>query len=255
MGLDVRQRCFGVLKLREDTRFIGLQRVAQPAERFTDAVGVFQHGQFFFDLRLFARPQIGGREFFGLEAEPFFVAAAFFGCFAQGGQAARKFRKLLVLGPILRQQFAVAGYGVERRDAEIFRRKDQIPVLRMDVDQACAQFAQGGQLYGYVVDERAAFARRGDYAREGGLRGVVEVVFFEESSSPRPSRSNVPSTTQLRDVSLMAETSLRAPSSSPSAPQKDRFSGSRLARNDVQMRVGLQRQRVDQCVVFNRETT
>ena len=255
MGLDVRQRCFGVLKLREDTRFIGLQRVAQPAERFTDAVGVFQHGQFFFDLRLFARPQIGGREFFGLEAEPFFVAAAFFGCFAQGGQAARKFRKLLVLGPILRQQFAVAGYGVERRDAEIFRRKDQIPVLRMDVDQACAQFAQRGQLYRYVVDERAAFARRGDYAREGGLRGVVEVVFFEEIFEPAPLKVERSFHHAVARRVLDGRNVAPCAQQQPERPQEDRFSGSRLARNDVQMRVGLQRQRVDQCVVFNRETT
>ena len=53
-------------------------------------------------------------------------------------------------------------------------------MLRVDVQQACAQFAQLRQLHGYVVDEGAALARRGDHARQGRFGGVVEVVLGEK---------------------------------------------------------------------------
>ena len=59
-------------------------------------------------------------------------------------------------------------------------------MLRMDVDQPRAQFAQLGQLHRDVVDKGPALARRGDDARQGGLLRVVEVILLEEGLQSAP---------------------------------------------------------------------
>lgn len=91
-------------------------------------------------------------------------------------------------------------------------------MLRVDVDQVGAEFAQLRQLHREVVDESAALAGRGYHARYGSLRRIVEVVPGEESLHVAPREVEGTSTTQLRAASFMAEPSFLAPSSRPRAP-------------------------------------
>ncbi len=203
---------------------------------------------------MFACAEVGGRQFFGLKAQPFFVAAPFFGGFAQGGELPFQLRHLRVFGAVLFEQSAVSGHGVEGRNPEILGRKNQILVLRMDVDEPCAQFAQLRQLHGQVVDERTAFARRGQYAREDGLRRVVEVVFLEKGFQPEPVEVESALHHAVARRILDGRKVAAGAQQQPQRTQQDGFSGARLARDDVQPGVGLQNERVDQRVVFDRET-
>ena len=89
--LNVCQGCFGGLEQRENARFVGVQRVAQPRESLADAVGILQYGQLLFELGLLACAELGGGEFLGLKAQPLLVAASLLGTFAQGCDLAAEF--------------------------------------------------------------------------------------------------------------------------------------------------------------------
>ncbi len=175
------------------------------------------------------------------------------GRFAQGGEPAPQLRDAGVLRAVGGERRAVAGDGVERRRAELFRRKDRGLVLRVDVDQPLAQLAQAGERYGYIVDEGAALARGGDDAREGGLRGVVEVVLGEEGfQTGRCEVENSFDGAVARRILRRGRIVLAAEQQAERT-QQDRLAGTRLARDDVQTGIEFHRQRVDQCVVFDRE--
>ena len=243
-----------VLELCQYPRFVGVKGIAQGGQHLADAVGIFEYGQLLLQLGLFARAQVGGRQLLGLEPEPLLVAAPFFGGFAQGGQPAPQFAHPGVLRRVLGQQFPVRGHGVERRGAELLRREDQVLVLGVNVDQACPQFAQLRQLHRDIVDESAAFARRGDDAREGRFGGVVEVVLVEERLHVAPRQVENPFDRAVARRVLHRRTVVLGPQQQSEGSEQDGFSGSRLTRDDVQVRVQLHFELVDKRVIFDRQT-
>jgi len=245
---------FRVFKLRQHSRFVGVESVAQRGQRLADAVGVFEHRQLLFQFGLFAGAQVGGRQLLGLEPEPLLVPAALLGGFAQGGQPAPQFGCPGVLRGVLGQQLPVRGHGVERRGAELLRREDQVLVLGMDVDQAAPQFAQLRQLHRHVVDESAALARRGDDARQGRFGSVVEVVFVEERLQVAPREVENPLDRAVARRVLHRRTVVLGPQQQPESSEQDGFSGARLTRDDVQTGVQLHFELVDKRVIFDRQT-
>ena len=242
------------LELCQHPGFVGVEGIAQRGQHLADTVGVFEHRQLLLQFRLLSGAQVRGREFFGLEAEPLFVAAAVGGRDAQGRETAAQFGQAGILRGVLHQQFPVRGHGVQRRGPELLRRKDQVLVLRVDVQQACAQFAQLRQLHGHVVDEGAALARRGDHARQGRFGGVVEVVFVEKTLQAAPREVEGPLHRAVARRVLHGRTVVLGPEQQAQSSEQDGFSGSGLTRDDVQVRVQLHFELVDERVVFDRQT-
>ncbi len=252
------QVVLGIFQEREHPGFVGIEGVAERSEHLADAVGVLQYGQFFLDGGLFPFAQVGSRELFALEAEPLLVAAAAGGGFAQGGEPAAQLRKPRILRGILCQQFPVRSHGVERRGAELLRREDQVLMLRVDVEQAGAQFAQLRQLHGEVVDEGAALAGRSYHARYG--------------SSPAHSRGRSSAKKRLhkrsppREVEgafdhavacgvLHGRAIVLGAQQQAEGTEQDGFAGSRFTRDDVQVGIQLHFELFDKHVILNRQTT
>ena len=254
MFADACQVVLGIFQEREHPGFVGIEGVAERSEHLADAVGVLQYGQFFLDGGLFPFAQVGSREFFALEAEPLLVAASVGGGFAQGGEPAPQFRKPRVLRGILCEQFPVPGHGVERRGAELFRGEDQVLMLRVDVDQAGAEFAQLGQLHREVVDEGAALAGRGYHARYGSLRRIVEVVPGEESLHVAPREVEGAFDHAVACGVLHGRAVVLGAQQQAEGTEQDGFPGSRFTRDDIQVGIQLHFELVDKHVVLNRQT-
>ena len=245
---------FGIFQLREDARLVGVEGVAQRGERLADAVGVFEDPQLLFQLRLLPLAEVGGRQFVGAVAEPLLVAAPPLGLLAQGVELPFELLHLGILRGILLQQGAVPRHGVERRGAELLRRKDQVLVLRVDVEQPRPEFAQLRQLHRHVVDECPALARGGDYARQGGLRGKVEVVLLEEVLQAAACEVEEPFDRAVVRGVLPGRSVVAGPEQQPQGAEQDRLPGARLSGDDIQPGVELHFELVDQHVVFNRQT-
>ena len=128
-------------------------------------------------------------------------------------------------------------------------------MLRMDVDQPFAQSAELLQLYGQVVDEGAALAGRGDDAREGRLGGVVEVVLLEEGLQREPREVERSLHAAVACGVFRGGAVVLGAEQQREGAEQDRLSGTRFARDDVQLRIELQAQAVDERIVFNRKTT
>ena len=150
----------GVLDLRQHPDFVPVEGVAHGRDRLADPIGIGQHGLFRFQFGDFARTQARSRQLLRLIAEPLFVAPGRVGLRTQAGAGALQLLQTLVFGAIRRPQFAVAGHGIERFGAELLRGEDQVLMLRMDVDEPAAEFAQLRELHRQVVDVGAALAGR-----------------------------------------------------------------------------------------------
>ena len=243
-----------ILELRQHPGLVGVEGVAQGGQRLADAVGVFEHRQLLLQLCLLAGAQVGRGEFLGLEPEPLFVAAAVGGLFAQGRETAAQLRKPGILRGVLRQQFPVRSHGVERRSPELLRREDQVLVLRVDVQQACAQFAQLRQLHGYVVDEGAALARRGDHARQGRFGGIVEVVLGEKRFQTASREVEGPLHRAVARCVLHRLPVVLGSEQQAQRAEQNGFSGPGLTRDDVQAGIEFDFERIDEDVVADRQT-
>jgi len=169
-------------------------------------------------------------------------------------ETAAQLRKPGILRGVLRQQFPVRSHGVERRSPELLRREDQVLVLRVDVQQACAQFAQLRQLHGYVVDEGAALARRGDHARQGRFGGVVEVVLGEKRFQAASREVEGPLHRAVARCVLHRLPVVLGSEQQAQRAEQNGFSGPGLTRDDVQVGVQLHFELVDERVVFDRQT-
>ena len=119
----------------------------------------------------------------------------------------------------------------------------------MDVDEPCAQFAQLRQLHGQVVDERTAFARRGQYAREDGLRRVVEVVFLEKGFQPEPVEVESALYHAVARRILDGRKVAAGAQQQSQRPQQDGFSGARFTSHDIKTGMKHNVYRVNQGVV------
>ena len=171
-----------------------------------------------------------------------------------GRETAAQLRKPGILRGVLRQQFPVRSHGVERRSPELLRREDQVLVLRVDVQQACAQFAQLRQLHGYVVDEGAALARRGDHARQGRFGGIVEVVLGEKRFQTASREVEGPLHRAVARCVLHRLPVVLGSEQQAQRAEQNGFSGPGLTRDDVQVGVQLHFELVDERVVFDRQT-
>ena len=254
VAADMVEFVLRILELRQHPGLVGVEGVAQGGQRLADAVGVFEHRQLLLQLCLLTGAQVGRGEFLGLEPEPLFVAAAVGGLFAQGREMAAQLRKPGILRGVLRQQFPVRSHGVERRGPELLRREDQVLVLRVDVQQACAQFAQLRQLHGYVVDEGAALARRGDHARQGRFGGIVEVVLGEKRFQAASREVEGPLHRAVARCVLHRLPVVLGSEQQAQRAEQNGFSGPGLTRDDVQVGVQLHFELVDERVVFDRQT-
>ena len=215
---------------------------------------MFEYRELRLELRLFAFPEVRGRQFIGLEAQPLLVAAPLLGFGAQGRGLAAQFRYPGVLCRIAGEQLAVAGHGVERRGAELLGGEDQVLVLRMDIHQAGAHLAELAERYGHVVDEGAALARRGDDPGQGRLCGVVEVVFGEIGFQSASLQVEGPLYRAVARGVLHGRSVVLGPQQQPEGAEQNRLAGTRFARDDVQVRVQLHFEFVDERVVFDRES-
>ena len=128
-------------------------------------------------------------------------------------------------------------------------------MLRVDVQQACAQFAQLRQLHGYVVDEGAALARRGDHARQGRFGGIVEVVLGEKRFQTASREVEGPLHRAVARCVLHRLPVVLGSEQQAQSTEQDGFAGSRLTRDDVQVRVQLHFELFDKRVILNRQTT
>ena len=238
----------------QNARFVGIEVVAQGDHRLADPVGIRQHGLLGLQFGLFARTKGRGREFVALEAEPLLVAAACGGLLLQLGQPAARLAHPCVGCAVGAQQLLVAGQRVERRDPELLGGEDQVLVLRMDVQQPGAQLAQQRQLHGHVVDEGAALAGGGDHAADGGFGGEVEVVRLEKRLESRRREVEHPFDDAVARAVLDGRSVVLVARKQSQRTQEDRFSGTRLSRDDVQPRLEFHFEPVDQRIVFNRQT-
>ena len=156
---------------------------------------------------------------------------------------------------VLREQPAVSGYGVERRGAELLRGENQVLVLGVYVDQAGAEFAQLRELDRNVVDEGAALAGRGYHARNVRFGSIVEVVLVEERlhTAARKVESTLDHAVARRVFHGRAV--VLGSEQQAQSTEQDGFAGSRLTRDDVQVRVQLHFELFDKRVILNRQTT
>ena len=252
---DAYEVVFRVFEQGENPRFVGVECVAERGEDFADAVGVFQYGKFRFGRGLLAFAEVGGGQLFALETQPLLVAAAVGGRFAQGCELAPQFGKPGVLRRVLREQPAVSGHGVERRGAELLRGENQVLVLGVYVDQAGAEFAQLRELDRNVVDEGAALAGRGYHARNVRFGSIVEVVLVEERLHTAARKVESPFDHAVARRVFHGRAVVLGSEQQAQSTEQDGFAGSRLTRDDVQVRVQLHFELFDKRVILNRQTT
>ncbi len=135
---DVVKRRLGALEARQDACLLVVERLVQCSERFADAVGVSQHGLLRLQLGDLPRAQARGPQLLGLVAEPLLVAAAAQRLLAQRLQLALQAAQCGVCRGIFGPQRFVARHRIQCRGAELLRGEDQVAVLRVYVDEACA---------------------------------------------------------------------------------------------------------------------
>ena len=124
----------------------------------------------------------------------------------------------------------------------------------MDIHQAGAHLAELAERYGHVVDEGAALARRGDDPGQGCLCGVVEVVFGEIGFQSASLQVEGPLYRAVARGVLHGRSVVLGPQQQPEGAEQNRLAGTRFARDDVQVRVHLHFEFVDERVVFDRES-
>ena len=127
-------------------------------------------------------------------------------------------------------------------------------MLRVDVDELRPQFAQLGELYGYVVDEGAALARRRDDARQRALLLVVELVLLEEGTQVAAREVEEPLDPAVAGRILDGCAVAPGAEQQPQGAEQYRLSGARFAGDDVQMRVQLEFELLDERVVLDRKS-
>ena len=215
---------------------------------------MLQHGELLLQLGLFAFAQVGRRELLALEAEPLLVAAPLGRSLLEGGETAAQLALAGVGGAVFGPQRGVVRHGVERRGAELLRGENQVLVLRVDVDELRAQLAQLRERHGHVVDEGAAFARRRDDAREGALLLVVELVALEEGAQVTAREVEEPLDLAVAGRILDGRTVVLGAEQQPECAEQDGLAGARFAGDDVQMRVQLEFELLDERVVLDRKS-
>ena len=168
---------------------------------------------------------------------------------------APQFGKPGILRRVLREQPAVSGYGVERRGAELLRGENQVLVLGVYVDQAGAEFAQLRELDWNVVDEGAALAGRGYHARNVRFGSIVEVVLVEKRLHAAVRKVESPFDHAVARRVFHGRAVVLGSEQQAQSTEQDGFAGSRLTRDDVQVRVQLHFELFDKRVILNRQTT
>ena len=128
-------------------------------------------------------------------------------------------------------------------------------MLGVYVDQAGAEFAQLRELDRNVVDEGAALAGRGYHARNVRFGSIVEVVLVEERlhTAARKVESTLDHAVARRVFHGRAV--VLGSEQQAQSTEQDGFAGSRLTRDDVQVRVQLHFELFDKRVILNRQTT
>lgn len=237
----------------EHPPFVLVECIAELGEGLADAVGIFQQGQFGFQGRLLAVVQVGARQFLHLVLQPLLVAATLLGFGAQGGEFPTERMQPVVQRPVAGERVARAGERVERPQAELFRRKDEVLVLRVDVYELCAQRLERGELHGRVIDESPAFARRGDLPRDEGDGFVIQVVSGEKLLQFQSREIECSFDQTVAGVVLDRRSVAAAAQQQSEGPQQDRLSRTRLPREDVQVWIEFQFERLDQGVILDFE--
>ena len=244
----------GILELGEHPRLVVVETVAQRGERLANLVGMLQHGELLLQFGLFAFAQVGRRELLALEAEPLLVAAPLGRSLLEGGKTAAQLALAGVGGAVFGAQRSVVRHGVECRGAELLRGENQVLMLRVDVDELRAQLAQLRERHGHVVDEGAALARRRDDAREGALLLVVELVALEEGAQVTAREVEEPLDLAVAGRILDGRTVVLGAEQQPECAEQDGLAGARFAGDDVQMRVQLEFELLDERVVLDRKS-
>ena len=128
-------------------------------------------------------------------------------------------------------------------------------MLGVYVDQVGAEFAQLRELDWNVVDEGAALAGRGYHARNVRFGSIVEVVLVEERLHAAVRKVESPFDHAVARRVFHGRAVVLGSEQQAQSTEQDGFAGSRLTRDDVQVRVQLHFELFDKRVILNRQTT